>query len=162
MCFTLTLSWLYVCLYIFTTGEIQGELHEPAGNLEFHPRPTWTLPPPGSHGCHQRCECHLQFSRRNPYSHVSHEVNHHMKAGETLVWVTITFFTGVGRRCQVPRYMSYDESRDSQRTTHGSWVYHSAIRVLKIKLCGMHLYLLSHPPGPASIEFRSCTWLFKS
>lgn len=68
MSFTLTLS-----LYIFTTGKIQGELHEPAGNLEFHPRPPRTLPPPGSHGCRQRCECHLQFSRRNPYVHVSCE-----------------------------------------------------------------------------------------
>lgn len=34
------------------------------------------------------------------------------------------------------------------------------IRLLKIKLSGMYLYLLSHLP--TSIDFRSCVWLFKS
>lgn len=60
----------------------------------------------------------------------------------------------------MPQYMRYGDCVVVKEQLVGLGSLTLPIRLLKIKLSGMYLYLLSHLP--TSIDFRSCVWLFKS
>lgn len=56
----------------------------------------------------------------------------------------------------MPWYMRYSDCVVVKEQLVGVCSLMLSIRVLKIKFCGMYLYLLSYLLGPASIDSRSC------